>query len=151
MAGSVLGMATTAVKPPSAAARAAALDGLRFFLTGLAEVGVQVDESGRDDAPVGSSMFGRGEVGADRDDAPVVADDHVGVARSPVGIDHPAAFENGVAHRSSPSATPEPSNQYKTAMRTATPFRTWSMITEPRHLGDVGRDLDASVHRARDA
>ncbi len=50
MAGSVLGMATTAVKPPRAAARRAGLDGLGLLPAGLAEVGVQVDEAGRDDA-----------------------------------------------------------------------------------------------------
>ena len=51
--GSVLGMATTAVNPPSAAARAAALDGLGFLAAGLAQMGVQVDESRGHQAPAG--------------------------------------------------------------------------------------------------
>ena len=34
-------------------------------------------------------------------------------------------------------------------MRTATPLRTWSTMTAPREVGDVGGDLDASVHRPR--
>ncbi len=34
-------------------------------------------------------------------------------------------------------------------MRTATPFVTWSVITDCGPGRDVGRDLDALVHRAR--
>ena len=36
-------------------------------------------------------------------------------------------------------------------MRTATPLRTWSMITESGQVGHLGGDLDAAVHRARGA
>ena len=32
-------------------------------------------------------------------------------------------------------------------MRTATPLRTWSMITALRQVGHLGGDLDAPVHR----
>ena len=43
--GSVLGIATIAVKPPSAAARLPGLDRLGLLLARLAEVGVEVDEA----------------------------------------------------------------------------------------------------------
>ena len=51
--GSVLAIAWTAVKPPSAAARGAGLDGLGVLAAGLAQVGVQVDQAGQRDQPVG--------------------------------------------------------------------------------------------------
>ena len=34
-------------------------------------------------------------------------------------------------------------------MRTATPFRTWSRITDCGPSATVGGDLDAAVHRLR--
>ena len=33
-------------------------------------------------------------------------------------------------------------------MRTATPLATCSVITDAGQVGDLGRDLDAAVHRA---
>ena len=38
-----------------------------------------------------------------------------------------------------------------TAMRTATPISTWSRMTLREWSATVGGDLDAAVHRARDA
>ncbi len=34
-------------------------------------------------------------------------------------------------------------------MRTATPLATCSVMSDARAVGDLGRDLDAAVHRAR--
>ena len=45
----VLGMATTVVKPPAAAARGAGGDGLLAGLAGLAQMDVDVDETRGDD------------------------------------------------------------------------------------------------------
>ena len=84
-------MATTAVKPPRAAARAAGLDRLGLLPPGLAQVGVQVDQAGADDAAAGVEhpVAGRGR----RPTATIAAvvDDHVGAARAG-GVDHRAAL-----------------------------------------------------------
>ena len=61
--GSVLAIASTAVKPPSAAAAVPVRDGLGVLAARLAQVGVQVDEAGQRDQAVGVDDLGAG-VGA---------------------------------------------------------------------------------------
>ena len=51
--GEVFAIAKTAVKPPAAAARGAGEHGLALLVARLAQVGVQVDEAGQRDEPVG--------------------------------------------------------------------------------------------------
>ena len=78
----------------------------------------------------------------------------VGATRSPVASTHAAALDQRIGDRSamasssSEVARREPSSRNSTAMRTATPLRTWSVITDVGQVGDLGGDLDAAVHRA---
>ena len=85
MAGSVLGMATTAVKPPRAAARVP-VSTVSASSAGLAQVGVQVDEAGATTQPPASRRRSRDEVVADGGD-PALLDDDVG-DRAAGAVDH---------------------------------------------------------------
>ena len=117
----------------SAEGRGAApgLDRLRFFSAGLAEMHVQVDEAGRDDA-AGGIERDIAIQGRRRLRRPAVLDRNVG-----------AAFAALVEHRSTTdhrfgSSTPPCEGRRRiraswnsTAIRTATPLVTWSRIAEP--------------------
>ena len=154
---SVLGMATTRGEPAERGGPGAGLDRLGLLLAGLAEVGVQVDEAGRDDAAAGVERHVGPQVAValgghgphDRRRRPAR---RPGGCRSASTTAPPRMTHRLHASRSSgwgwrPRSRPEPSRSNSTAMRTATPLRTWSMITERGQVGDVGRDLDAPVHR----
>ena len=52
-AGSVFGIATMAVKPPSSCGAASGLDGLGIFAAGLTQMHVEIDEARRNDALAG--------------------------------------------------------------------------------------------------
>src|SRR5581483_8953217 len=101
------------------------LDGLGLLVAGLAQVRVEVDEPWGDHAPGCVDHTVGGEVGPDRGDSAVVADHDVAAALAG-RVDQPAASQHDRHCRS----TPLPSNRYRTAMRTATPLRTWSITTE---------------------
>jgi len=63
-------------------------------------------------------------------------------------IDDAAAPEQE-AHAPSPPF--RPARRSRTPMRTATPRDTWSRMTEYGTVGDLGRQLDPAIPRARDA
>ena len=89
----VFGIATTAVKPPSAAAAAAGLDRLGVLVARLAQVHVQVDQAGGDDAAAGvEDPSGPVEPGR-RPRRPPVADQHVGDPLATAVDDAPALDE----------------------------------------------------------
>ena len=81
--GSVFGMQTTAVQPPSAAARAG-LDRLAVLAAGFPEVHLDVDEPGRDDAALGVEHGRAGTRGEQRTDLGDDAVDDTDVGRSPL-------------------------------------------------------------------
>ena len=81
---------------------AAGLDGLRLFLARLAQVAVEVDEARRHDAAPGVDDLVGGEVLPHRDDAPVRHHD-IGPPGA-AGVDHRAAPDDELRHRSLPSA-----------------------------------------------
>ncbi len=83
--------------------------------------------------------------GADLGDH-AVDDAHVGDPLAGL-VDDAAAREE----RPQTTGPPDPSSDHSTAMRTATPFATCSVTSERRGVGDLAGDLDAAVHRARDA
>src|SRR6476620_3363632 len=97
---------------------------------------VEVHETGRDDTATGVDRLRRAEVRSDGGDAPVVVDQDVG--RTFAGrIDDPASLEDD--HASSRRSTPLPTSRYSTAIRTATPLRTWSTTT------DLGRSATSAA------
>ena len=156
MAGSVLGMATTAVKPPSAAARDAGLDRLGLLPAGLAQVGVEVDQPGRDDAAAGVEHVERRRARrAARPTAtmrpPSTRPRRPGarpVASTTVPPRMTTSRRRDLSRAASPSCTPAPSSRNRTAMRTATPLATWLGDHGAGQVGHLGGDLDAPVHRA---
>ncbi len=82
--GSVLAIATMRVKPPAAAARAPLGHGLGVLVPGLAQVDVEVDEAGREDARRLSGRAGQVDDGhgalvdpAIHGDDPPLAEPHV--------------------------------------------------------------------------
>src|SRR5213594_152683 len=140
--GSVLGMAHTAVNPPATAARARR-DGLFVLVARLPQMHVDVHESRRDDRAAHVAHRGSGrcaEARAHGGDAAVL-DQHVrGLVQVAARVHHPAALEQQWCRHQSvpPAAGPfaasassglPPASRYSTAIRTATPFVTWSRIT----------------------
>ena len=93
------------------------LDRLRLLASGLAQVGMQVDESWSDDAPARIEHVLALEVLADAGHG-TVADQHVGTPAAS-GVDHGAALDDQFFH-----VRPAPSSRKSTAMRTATPLAT---------------------------
>src|SRR5699024_1063828 len=103
-----------------------ARDGLRILPAGFAQVGVQVDEAGQRDEPDGVDDLGaaRSKPGTDRGDrAAVDADVH----RFPA--EWAALADEVSGHRRVLSAGAPASNRYSTAIRTATPLVTCSVMT----------------------
>ena len=67
-------------------------------------------------------------------------------------VDEPGPPDVEVRHlpaSAAPTGLCVPASRYSSAIRTATPLVTWSVMTEFGAGGDVGGDLDALVHRAR--
>ena len=109
------------------------LDRLGFLLARLAEVGVQVDEAGRDDAARGVEhglALGRLQRVADLDDDAVVDRGRRRVARRSDRRTVPPLISTDVTTSLSRSA-PLPSRSNSTAIRTAMPLVTCWVITEP--------------------
>ena len=140
-------------------------DRLGVLVAGLAEVDVEVDEArARRSTPrssIPSASPPSSQSTASR--TPSRHDDLARALAARRGIDQPgpADLEVGDDRRRSRRADAipaadrahgrpaAPASRYSSAIRTATPFVTWSVITRPRADGDVRRDLDALVHRAR--
>ena len=99
-AGSVFGIATTAVKPPSAAGACSGLDRLGFLHARLAQVHVEVDEPGRDDAARRVEDLVTREPAPDLDDVPA-AHQHVGDAFAPLVDDASAPNDDRQASATS--------------------------------------------------
>ncbi|CAB4953369.1 unannotated protein [freshwater metagenome] len=117
-------------------AAAAGLDGLGFFLARLAEVHVQVDETGGDDAARGVEELAAGEPGSHLDDVTVldgnVASTFTGlVEQRSARNDHSASCGGSHDRVSDRRSPPVPSSENRTAIRTATPLVTWSRMAEP--------------------
>src|SRR5207247_11064970 len=80
---------------------------------------------------------GRPETGANRGDFPVLNEDVRDLVEAPARIDHAAALQEQRPRHSGPpdrfaasaSSGRPPASRYSTAVRTATPFVTWSRIT----------------------
>ena len=94
-----------------------ALDRLGLFAAGLAQVRVEIDQPRGDDAPrrverdacrVTASEVVT-QVFADRGDAAVLADQHVGAATAGL-VDDPAALDDDEEPRAQPRLAPEPSS-----------------------------------------
>src|SRR5262249_9813161 len=103
-------------------------DRLLVLVARLAQVHVHVDEAGTDDLARGVDAFGpcrRPERAADLRDA-AVGDEHVLHGVDAAGGIEDAAPGDQEAH----AAALLPVSRYSTAIRTATPFATWSRITE---------------------
>jgi hypothetical protein len=140
--GSVFGMQTTAVQPPSAAARGPSRR-LRLLAPGFAEVHLDVDETGRDHAALGVEHG-----------APAPAP-----ARLPTSATDPSTHERR-APRSrlvdDASARSRQLRQSDLPIPGATttrpcgrrPVRDLFGHERPGRVGDLRRDLDAAVHRA---
>ena len=131
-AGSVFGIATTAVYPPSAAARAPGLDRLGLLVPRLAQVGVEIDEAGAHDATRGiehrDTLAVAVEVLADGDDD-VAVDQHVGRAFAGL-VEHEPVLDHD-RHGCTSKSVPLPRMSNSTAIRTAMPFVTCCVITAP--------------------
>lgn len=113
-------------EPAEGGSPRAGLDRLGLLAAGLAQVGVEVDQAGSHHAAPGVEHLvavAGGEVGPDGGDAS--AADRDVAAPNAAGIDDAAALDHEARHRNS---LPEPSSRNSTAMRTATPLRTWSTI-----------------------
>src|SRR5213079_3161376 len=118
----------------------AARDGFDVLVPRLPQVHVQVHEARGDDlaAHVPYLHPVRGPESRARGRDLAVLDQQVGRAvQVPAGVDHPAALEQEGPHHSgaaarlaaSASSGRPPASRYSTAIRTATPFVTWSRIT----------------------
>ena len=147
---------------------AAGLDRLGLLPARLAQVGVQVDEAGRHDAAAGveHARVRRVEVGPTAAMRPPSTTTSARRARrvddvaALMTIDRPRSIAGQPIVGSEPrrvrprpsvdrGRVPTPSSRNRTAMRTATPLRTWSVIDRRGQVGHLGGDLDAPVHRAR--
>ena len=128
--GSVFGIAQTAVKPPAAAARVpVAIVSLSSRPGSRRWVWMSM-KPGQTTRPFSSRTWAprAGDAGADLLDR-ALRDQHVERRVEPLrGVDDPPALQQQPAHDAA-SALP-PRSRYSTAMRTATPFVTWSRITE---------------------
>ena len=124
----------------------------------LAQVGVQVDQPGRDEAAAGVEHRARppGTVESDspsHDHPPSMATSaRRGAARSPSTTRPPRITTVGAplshgAVRQVRRAASAPSSRKSTAMRTATPLVTCRVTTELGQVGHLGGDLDAADHR----
>ena len=127
-------------EPAERGGAGAGLDRLGLLRARLAEVDLDVDEAGRDDAALGvehrrarPARRARADLG---DHA--VAHEHVGVALAGLVEDAPAADQQHFRQATWP---PEPMSDQSTAMRTATPFVTCSRDERARAVDDLGRDL----------
>ena len=114
----------------------AGLDRLGDFATGLTQVGVQVDETRRDETPARVENGGtlrRVDRFLDRDN-PAVSHEHLSPALARVVHERPAPHDD-LARQCDRSPArhhiaPDPSRWNRTAMRTTTPFRTWRVTRE---------------------
>ena len=128
--GSVLGMAQTAVKPPAAAARVpvaivslSSRPGSRRWVWMSMKPGQTTRPfSSRTWAPRG---WTRGPTSSMTPSEIIDVERRVETLG---GVDHPPALQQQPAHDEA-SALP-PRSRYRTAIRTATPFVTWSRMTE---------------------
>ena len=130
----MLGIATIAVNPPSAAARlpvsivsASSRPGSRRCTWRSTKPGDDDAAGCVEDLVVAGVAVQRW---ADLDDAAVV-DGDVGATLTGL-VEHRAATNHDAAHDTSPfKSLPDPSSWNSTAIRTATPLVTWSRITDP--------------------
>ena len=128
---------------------AARLDRLGLLPPGLAQVDVEVDEPGRDDAAAGvEDLVAVADVGRRRRRC-ARPSTSTSARRSPVLVERPCRRGSATRHVATSMSRPEPSSSNSTAIRTATPLVTCWVITAPGQLGRVDEDLDAPVHRAR--
>ena len=146
--GSVLAIACTAVKPPSAAAAEPVAMVSASSRPGLAQVGVQVDEAGQQHQPVGVDDLG---VGRRPSSLPIAAIAPSSI-RTSVGSPPSGAARRVriVASYSTTSSALRPRSWYSTAMRTATP--AWSpgraTASASGRPPAAAADLQSAVHRA---
>src|SRR5262249_11605865 len=135
----------------------AGFDVFLVLLTRLEQVGVQVHEAGREpqarslDHLVGHA----GRLAPDGLDARVRELDHAELAAARRGVEDARALDADPAHPSPPVS------RYSTAMRTATPFVTWSRMREgsasatslaistPRLIGPGCSTIASGLARAR--
>ena len=154
--GSVLGMATTAVKPPSAAARVPDSTVSASSSPGLAQMGVEIDQTGRHHAPAGvedPGPAGNLEVLADRGD-PVPLDRHVGPSLA-VAVDDRAASDHDRPRGT--AAQPRRRSLERSLAEQEEEDGHPDRHAVAHLVGDVGRgqlghlrgDLDPADHRAR--
>ena len=119
--------ATNAGESARRSGAATGLNRFGVFESGLAQMHVHVDKARGDDHPGGVKDLeaSRVQIGANRDDAPVLHG-HIGHRVMPARrIHHTAIFDAKTAHSGY-----APITFSNTAIRTATPFSTWFKITD---------------------
>ena len=140
-AGVVLGIAQTVVNPPWAAAAEPGRDRLGVLVAGLAEVRVEVDEPGRDDDAVGVDARRRprpsSQVSRLQDARRGRRSRRALAARRRVhqpGAAQISSRRPRLAHAAPPTRRvpplPRPASRYSSAIRTATPLVTCSVMTD---------------------
>ena len=149
--GSVFGMHDHRGAPAERGGARAGLDRLGLLAARLAEVHLDVDEAGRDDAALGveHERAGRRRRAPAPTSAITPSTTRTSATRSPVCVDdapapdraHATLRQRALPIRAATTARPcAPRRRSRPARSRAT-----------RGVGDLGRDLDAAVHRARGA
>ena len=153
----VSGIATKLVTPPAAAASPTRLQRLAVLAAGLAGEDAHVDEAGGDDVALGVVDARRHPARRAarrrrcRRCVPSSTRMRAGAVAAGGRIDDPRVVDDERRAHALALVADRRSSASSTAMRTATPISTWSVITERGAVGDRRIDLDAAVHRARDA